>query len=80
MALLEPRWRSHKKQGLLIAIAAAADACPELQSLQQTPHHALDVQPLQVNIGLTAADEHDGSGGYVHHGYHCSNLQMHLML
>lgn len=64
------------KQILLMAVAAVADAGPKLQSLQQAPHHALDVQPLQVDIGLTAADEHDGSRGYIHHRYHCSNLQI----
>lgn len=43
-------------------------------SLQQAAHNALDIEFLEVHVGLPTAHKHDRGSAAVHHGQGSSNL------
>ena len=48
--------------------------CARAASLEQAAHDGLDVEALEVDVGLAAADKHDRRAARVHHRQRCAHL------
>lgn len=46
-----------------------------MHSLEQAVHNRLDIEALEVNVGLAAAHKHDWRTRCVHHRQRCTNLR-----